>query len=136
MVSCLAALALWLWPAATPSNAAPLAIGVLLIGGVALSTISGMLYKIVPFLTWYHLQQRRDISGRKPPNINQIIPERHAQWQYGLHAAAVLLLLAACYQPMLARAGAALLCAACLALWLNLWRAARLYYSQSNYHHE
>jgi hypothetical protein len=128
MACLLAALLMWLWPATAPSNAAPLAIGVLLIAGFALSAISGMLYKIVPFLTWYHLQEQREISGRKPPNINQIIPERHAQCQYGIHLAGLLLLLAACYQPALVRAGAALLCVASLALWINLGRAARLYW--------
>ncbi|MYM33435.1 permease [Duganella sp. FT94W] len=123
MVCLLAALGVWLWPAAAPSNAAPLAVGVLLIAGFALSAVSGMLYKIVPFLTWYHLQDARARSGRKPPNINQIIPERHAQWQYGVHLAGLLLLLAACYQPALARPGAVLMCAACLGLWFNLGRA-------------
>ena len=48
----------------------------LLIAGFAFSAVSGMLYKIVPFLTWYHLQDLRNVSGRKPPTINQIIPER------------------------------------------------------------
>jgi len=128
MASLLAATGAWLWSAAAPSGAAasahtPLAIGVLLIVGFALSAVSGMLYKIVPFLTWYHLQDARSVSGRKPPNINQIIPERHAQWQYGAHLASLLMLLAACWQPALVRPGAALLCAACLALWLNLGSA-------------
>lgn len=123
MACLLAALGLWLWPAAAPSNNTPLAIGVLLIGGFALSAISGMLYKIVPFLTWYHLQDLRAASKRKPPNISQIIPERHAQWQYGAHLAGLLLLLGACYQPALARPGAALVGVACLGLWLNLGRA-------------
>lgn len=127
IVCLLAALGLWFWrwlrPEAAPTNAAPLAIGVLLIAGFALSAISGMLYKILPFLTWYHLQDLRAASNRKPPNINQIIPERHAQWQYGAHVAGLLLLLGACYQPALVRPGAALMCAACLGLWLNLGRA-------------
>ncbi|WP_432378983.1 permease [Duganella sp. P38] len=123
MASLLAALVVWLWPAATPSNAMPLAVGVLLIAGFGLSAICGMLYKIIPFLTWYHLQEARGVSGRKPPNINQIIPERHAQWQYGAHLAGLLLLLGACYQPALVRPGAVLLCTACIGLWLNLGRA-------------
>lgn len=123
MASLLAALVVWLWPADASSGARPLAVGVLLIAGFALSAICGMLYKIIPFLTWYHLQDARGVSGRKPPNINQIIPERHAQWQYGAHIAGLLLLLGACYQPALARPGAVLLCGACIGLWLNLGRA-------------
>jgi hypothetical protein len=123
MACLLAALGVWLWPEVAPSNAAPLALGVLLIAGFAFSAVSGMLYKIVPFLTWYHLQDLRNVSGRKPPTINQIIPERHAQWQYGAHVAGLLLLLGACYQPALVRPGAALMCAACLGLCFNLGRA-------------
>ncbi|SDG41958.1 MULTISPECIES: permease [unclassified Duganella] len=123
MACLLAALGVWLWPATAPSSATPLAAGVLLIGGFALSAVSGMLYKIVPFLTWYHLQDMRGASNRRPPNINQIIPERHAQWQYGAHVAGLLLLLGACYQPALVRPGAVLMCVACLGLWLNLGRA-------------
>ncbi|MRX10149.1 permease [Pseudoduganella sp. FT25W] len=112
MVSLLAAMAVGL--------TVPLAAGVLLICGFALSAICGMLYKIVPFLTWYRLQDMRAVSGRKPPNVNQLLSERHAQWQYGAHLIGLLLLLAACYQPALVRPAAALMCAACLALWLNL----------------
>jgi hypothetical protein len=125
MASLLAAIAVWLWPGAAQSNTASLATGVLL-AGFALSAIGGMLYKIVPFLAWYHLQDMRTTGGAKPPPVNQIIPERHAQWQYGAHLGGLLLLLAACYQPALARPAAALLCAACLALCLNLGRAVRL----------
>jgi hypothetical protein len=131
MASLLAAIGLWAWPSAA-SGATPLVLGVLLVAGFALSAACGMLYKIVPFLTWYHLQQLRETNGRKPPGISQIIPERHAQWQFGAHAAGLLLLLAACYQAALARPAAALMCAACLALWLNLGRAVRLYRQSRN----
>ncbi len=126
MASLVAALTLWLWPRAEPSNATPLALGVLLIAGFALSAINGMLYKIVPFLAWYHLQEAMAASGRKLPAVNKIIPERRAHWQFAAHAAALLLLLGACYQPALVRAAAALMCLACIGLALNLSTAARL----------
>jgi hypothetical protein len=129
MASLLAALALWLWPQASPDNAAPLMLGVLMICGFALSAVNGMLYKIVPFLAWYHLQDAVRGSGRKMPGINTIIPQRRARWQFGAHLAALLLLLGACRQPeLLARPAAALMCLACLGLWLNLCTAARLYW--------
>ena len=38
-------------------------LGVLMIVGFAMSVINGMLYKIVPFLVWFHLQSRRGPSG-------------------------------------------------------------------------
>lgn len=127
MASLMAALALWLWPRDEVSNATPLALGVLLIAGFALSAINGMLYKIVPFLAWYHLQGAM-AAGRRPPAANLIITERRANWQLAAHVGALLLLLAACYRPALTRPAAALMCLACLALWFNLCTAARLYW--------
>lgn len=124
MVCLLAAMGLGLWPAQT--NALPLALGVLMLAGFTLSAINGMLYKIVPFLAWYHLQELRVQTGRKPPTLQQIVPERHAQWQFGAHAAALLVLLAASHMPALVRPGAALMCAACLGMAFNLGRAALL----------
>ena len=126
MASLVAALALWLWSHAEVSNAIPLGLGVLLIAGFALSAINGMLYKIVPFLAWYHLQEEMAASGRKLPAVNKIIPARRAYWQFGAHVAALLLLLGACYQPALARPAAALMGVACIGLWVNLCMAARL----------
>jgi hypothetical protein len=126
MASLATALGLWLWPRDEVSNATPLALGVLLIAGFALSAINGMLYKIVPFLAWYHLQEEMAVSGHKLPAVHKIIPERRARWQLAGHVSALLLLLGACYQPLLARPAAALMCLACIGLWLNLCMAARL----------
>ncbi|MGV7207193.1 permease [Oxalobacteraceae bacterium A2-2] len=127
MASLLAALALWL--CTEGHEAAPLALGVLLIAGFALSAINGMLYKIVPFLVWYHLHERIPPNAVKLPGVNKIIPERYARWQFGAHLAALLLLLGACLRPAwLARPAAALMCAACLGMAYNLCAAARLYW--------
>lgn len=51
--------------------------GILFIVGFAMSLIFGMLYKIVPFLVWFHLFR----SGSKSvmPNMKEIIPE---PWMY------------------------------------------------------
>lgn len=126
MASLLAALLVWLLPHAP--TARPLALGVLMIVGFGLSSINGMLYKIVPFLVWYHLQATPARAAGQVPGVNRVIPERHARWQLGLHLLALALLLAACYQPaLLARPAAAALCASCLALWWNLFAAVRLF---------
>jgi hypothetical protein len=125
MGSLLAALVLWLLPAPAGDAAHPLALGVLFIAGFALTTVNGMLYKIVPFLTWYHLQEA---IGRGAPNVNKIIPERHARVQFALHLTALVLLLAACYLPhQLARPAGAAMCASCLMLWFNLLQVMRMY---------
>ena len=94
-------------------------IGVLLLAGVGVGLPSGMLLKIVPFLCWFHLQSRQIARGRfdvRIPHMHRLLPERPARWHAALHAAALLLLVAGFWQPVLARAGAAVL--VCSALWL------------------
>ncbi|MTV41297.1 permease [Duganella radicis] len=119
MCSVIAASVLALWPAPA-DNARPLAIGALMIAGFALSVINGMLYKIVPFLTWHHLQQARERGAPKPPAVSQFIPQHRAVWQYVLHLLGLLLLLGACYQPRLSHIAGTVMCIACLALSANL----------------
>lgn len=62
MVSILATISLWMASAVIPAVAEwpgwPLLCGVLLMFGGFVSVITGMLYKIVPFLAWLHLQNR------------------------------------------------------------------------------
>jgi len=47
--------------------------------GFAMSLINGMLYKIVPFLVWFHLY--RGGVKRGVPNMKEIIPE-HWMWRH------------------------------------------------------
>jgi len=105
---------------------APLWLGVLALAGVFVSAINGMLYKIVPFLNWLHLQQ---LGGLKvlPPNIKQMIPEPAMRGQMKLHFAALGLLLAAVLWPPLSRVAGLAFAASCLWLEWNLVGAARFY---------
>lgn len=106
-----------------PPSLAP---GVLVVAGFLYSTVNGMLYKIVPFLVWHHLAATA-APGQRPPSVKHIIPDRHAQRQFWLHGAALLLLLAACWLPeWLARPAGAAMCASSSLLMINLLRALRL----------
>lgn len=108
----------------------PLLLGVLLIPGFAVSIVSGMLYKILPFLVWLHLQTQADsrAARRRIPNTKEIIPDRHARPQFALHALALLLLTGAALWPQaLARPAALAFAAASGLLWLNLLRGLRTY---------
>lgn len=127
--SLLAACVLALLPWDAADGALPLTLGALLLAGFALSVINGMLYQIVPFLLWYHLQ--RTVAGgcRSVPGVRKIIPETWGRRQFGLHLAALALLLAACQRPdLLARPAAGLMLASSLALIFNLGYALRLYW--------
>lgn len=100
--------------------------GVLAIVGVFVSAISGMLYKIVPFLNWLHLQRACGLRAL-PPTMNQMIPEQHARRQFHAHLLALLLLLAAVWFPGLARVAGVAFMFDCAWLGINLIGAVRVY---------
>jgi hypothetical protein len=104
---------------------APLAVGLLFIAGFAMGAINGMLYKIVPFLLWYHLQQDPRATKGDVPALKTLVPEHAARRQFWWHALALAALLAALNWPaLLARPAAALFALANLRLALDLCGAA------------
>ncbi|MDH5184277.1 MAG: hypothetical protein OEX12_10345 [Gammaproteobacteria bacterium] len=69
---------------------------ILFIIGFAMSAANGMLYKIIPFLIWLHLNTRLQANGRwqgSVPNMRQVIAEHHGYRQFLLHLLSLLLLL-------------------------------------------
>lgn len=101
-------------------------LGLLAIPGIFVSVISGMLYKIVPFLNWLHLQ-RISPPGTLPPNMREMIPERAMYGQLAMHGAAVAALLAAVFIPALVRPAGLLFAASCAWLGVNLLVGVRAY---------
>lgn len=120
---CLAASALlYLMPS---GEQLALATGVLFIGGFAMGVVNGMLYKIVAFLLWYHLQQDpRAARGLVPP-LRLILDDGRAQRQFWCHCAALAAMLAATRWPaQLTLPAAGLMALACLLLACDLGRAS------------
>jgi len=70
----------------------------ILIGGFILSIIIGMLYKIVPFLVWFHLNAMGYMSI---PTINEMINKRVAQVQFILFIASLIGFIFSFYMPYL-----------------------------------
>ncbi len=102
-------------------------LGVLVIVGAALSFISGMLCKIVPFLAWFHLQSRSGV-GTAVPNVRTLLPEKAQRVQLRLHLVALALCISAALLPSVFTYPAAI----CFGLaWLSvLWNmlcVARVY---------
>lgn len=117
----------WMPPGADPQWL-PLSIGALFIVGFGCTVVNGMLYKIVPFLVWYHLQHQLGSHGRKAPNVRQIITDQSASRQFYVHLCAVVLIAAAPVWPeMLARLAALAFGISAGWLGLNLVRATRVY---------
>jgi uncharacterized membrane protein YidH (DUF202 family) len=118
-------------PAEEDYAGTPFLLGVLLMVGVFMPVISGMLYKIMPFLNWLHLQ-RIGKPGLVVPNMRQMIPEPRMMMQFRLHLAALLLLLGAVPLPFLVYPGGLALIASCVWLEWNLVVAARTAASAAN----
>lgn len=100
-------------------------LGLLAIPGVFVSAISGMLYKIVPFLNWLHLQRLAGFGAA--PNMREMIPEAAMFGQMRLHFAALSLLLLAVPLPLLTRPAGLLFAASCAWLGANLVGGMRNY---------
>ena len=106
------------------SRQTPLVVGIVFIAGFAMGAVNGMLYKIVPFVLWYHLQHDPRAKKGEVPSIRMILPDALARRQFWWHAAALAALAGAVYAPRwLAAPAGALLAIASLLLGLDLWRA-------------
>ncbi len=128
MASLLLAVVVWLAGQFFPGwGGQPMLLGVLMIVGFAVAAINGMLYKIVPFLAWFHLSSA--LGGRRRvPNMKELLPEARARGQYWTFLVALGLILGALVTPKaLTYPAAVLLAVSACWLWLNLWGAYRLY---------
>lgn len=101
-------------------------LGMLAVVGVFVTAIGGMLYKIVPFLSWLHLQRLGGLNVL-PPTMNQMLAESAMRRQYYAHLLALGLLLAAVWLPVLARPAGLAFALSCAWLGLNLAGAVRVY---------
>lgn len=104
----------------------PVGMGVLVIVGVFFSTISGMFYKIVPFLGWLHLQRACGLHSM-PPTMNQMLQESSMRHQFHVHLATLLALSVAVWVPPAAQLAGGLFVIDCGWLGLNLLRAVGAY---------
>ncbi len=95
-----------------------------LIGGFVLSVISGMLYKIIPFLVWFHLNGQGYMSV---PTMNEMIDKKLALTQFILFAFSIGLFIAAFWVPLLTKIGALSLFISMALLEYNLVQALSVY---------
>ncbi|MEW8070171.1 MAG: hypothetical protein AB2792_00980 [Candidatus Thiodiazotropha sp.] len=79
-----------------------LLVGVLLLGGVCITIPIGIIYKVIPFLCWFHLQsllvKQGNLSSRLP-SMKHYIDDEDAKRHYLLHLAAISLMAAATLIP-------------------------------------
>ncbi|MES9858548.1 MAG: hypothetical protein ABW166_18375 [Sedimenticola sp.] len=131
----MACLLLWLaaqWlPVVADSPRYTLLLGVGLLMGAVLSFVNGMLYKIVPFLAWFHLQNRQIAlmcMTVSVPNMKELIPDHMGKRQYTAHLGALLLMVGAVFQPeWMTRPAAVLFLVSNILLVVNLVNAISRY---------
>jgi len=135
MYCALLTIGLWLLarllPAWAESSQYPLLLGILLIPGFGCAVMNGMLYKIVPFLSWFHLQNRQlalQRTGIRLPNMKQFIPDSAVKRQLWTYTLALLATMLSVFWPQwLSYIAAGLFALSCLLLGLNLLTAIRRY---------
>lgn len=102
-------------------------LGILYIIGFTVSAINGMLYKIVPFLIWLHLQQT-NIEFKPIPNMKKIIPQARGWRHLMLHVSAVLLMICAVLNPRwFIYPAMSIFIVSTMHLYINLVQAMRVY---------
>jgi len=101
-------------------------VGVLALAGAGVAIPSGVLYKIVPFLAWFHLQAAQLERARPDvpvPHVKSYVNDRFAYAHLFLHAAALVLMLAALAgRDLAARPAGLLFAAAAVVQGGNLFR--------------
>lgn len=116
---------------------AQLLAGSLFLLGFAVPATAGMLYRIVPFLAWYHVQENMAIAaGKKPPPISAYLNEVRAKQQFLAYALSLLAWVMACLlwnaglpdaAALAGRVAGAGMAFACAWLGANLLGAMRVY---------
>jgi hypothetical protein len=131
MLSLLLSSTLWIisrfWQPLYDWSSFELMLGTLMIIGVVISANNAMLYKIVPFLVWFHSQSLR--SGHTQlPNMHEIIPDSGKRRQLYLHCMAFIILIGAItWSPNLVWLAAILFSLSFMYIWYDLYSAYRLY---------
>jgi len=120
----LLATGLLLWQSDTFTEGDYMPVIAVLIGGFILSIISGMLYKIIPFLVWFHLNGQGYMSV---PTMGEMVDKRYALTQFVLFALSLGLFITAYWVPVLTKVGAVTLFVSMGLLEYNLWKALDVY---------
>lgn len=102
-------------------------LGLVFLLGFAVGVVNGMLFKILPFLAWFHLNAQVGMGRASRVNMKDFIADTAARRQLRLHLAALGMLLPSPWLPWLALPGGLLLAVSAVYLEVALARAYRLF---------
>jgi len=89
MTSLILSMLFWLLSMAVPQNEVK-ALSYISFSSFALSVVFAMFYKIVPFLTWFHLNAQGYFTA---PMMHEVIHPKTAKKHFWIHLAAIILLI-------------------------------------------
>ncbi len=98
-------------------------LSIIFLYGFVISLICGMLYKIIPFLAWFHISSRGFFDM---PTMKEMIEERFLRYQFYAHILSLVFLI---IYPKIA--GIFIVISNILLLF-NLWQAVKIYFSYKN----
>ena len=99
-------------------------VGILIGGGFILSIMLGMLYKIVPFLVWFHLNAEGYMTI---PTMNEMIDKNLARAQFGLFILSLIGFVFAFYMPVALLPSAFAFIASMMILEYNVLAPVKIY---------
>jgi len=99
-------------------------VGVIIGGGFLMSVMSGMLYKIIPFLVWFHLN---GMGYMGIPSMGEMVHKKMALAQFVLFVVTLALFALAFWLPVLMKLGAVTLFISMTLLEINLMSAYKNY---------
>ncbi len=93
-------------------------------GGFVLSILTGMLYKIVPFLVWFHLNAKGHFEI---PTMREMLNKKMADTQFVFHILSLLLLMVGVVEPLALKASGLFFVLSGLLIFLNLMNSVKVY---------
>jgi hypothetical protein len=99
-------------------------VAILIGGGFIMSIMLGMLYKVIPFLVWFHLN---GMGYMKIPTINEMINKKLAKTQFVLFIASLIGFIFAFYYPFLLKLSASSFILSMMILEYNIIAPVRIY---------
>lgn len=99
-------------------------VAILIGGGFIMSIMIGMLYKVIPFLVWFHLNS---MGYMNIPTINEMIDKKLAKTQFILFIASLVGFIFAFYYPILLKISAISFIVSMIILEYNIIAPALIY---------